>query len=63
MSMKQIRGKYNIPAKRGMEVEVENGMKGKIVGSQGMYVKIRVYDRTGISTYHPTWNITYPTAK
>ena len=61
--MKQIRQKYNVPAKRGMEVEVEHNMKGKIVASQGLYLRIRVYDRNGISTYNPTWHIKYPEGK
>ena len=60
MTMEQIRQKYNVPAKRGMEVDFENNMKGRIVGSSGLYLRIRVYDTTGIGTYHPTWKITYP---
>lgn len=60
MTIEQIRKKYGVPAKRGMVVEVENGMKGKIVGSYGLYLQIRVFDRTGISSYHPTWKIKYP---
>lgn len=59
MSMKQIRDKYNVPAKRGMIVGVGNDMKGVIVGSYGLYLRIRVYGDVGISTYHPTWQITY----
>lgn len=58
--MEQIRQKYNVPAKRGMTVGVGKYTKGKIIGSQGMYLRIKVYDQVGIGTYHPTWQITYP---
>ena len=59
MTMKQIRDKYNVPAKRGMLVELENNMKGIIVGSHKLYLRIKVFDRNGISTYHPTWKVKY----
>ena len=60
MTMEQIRQKYNVPAKRGMEVSIGKFMKGKIVGSMGLYLRIRVFDQVGIGSYHPTWKITYP---
>ena len=60
MTMERIRDKYNVPAKSGMEVGVGKFMKGRIVSSSGLYLRIRVYDTTGIGTYHPTWQITYP---
>ena len=65
MSMELIRQKYNVPAKRGIEVEVENNMKGKIVGSYGLYLRIKIFDpdigwQKYIGSYHPTWKIKYP---
>lgn len=60
MTMDGIRKKYNVPAKRGMKIKLEDDMEGIIVGSQGLYLRVRVLGKTGISTYHPTWHIKYP---
>lgn len=59
MTMKQIRDKYKVPAKRGMEVTIGD-MKGKIVGAKGLYLRIRFHDDPYIHSYHPTDQITYP---
>lgn len=65
MTMKQIRKKYRVPAKRGMIVCVGDDMKGKIIGSRGFYLRIKIIDpdlgiRKYAGTYHPTDKILYP---
>lgn len=65
MTMQQIRDKYSVPAKRGMIVNVGKYLTGKIVGSDGLYLRIKIFDpdigwhKYG-GSYHPTWQITYP---
>ena len=65
MTMEQIRQKYNVPAKRGVVVKVGKYLTGKIVGSYGLYLRIRIFDpdfgwNKYVGSYHPTWQISYP---
>ena len=59
MSMRYIRDHYGVPAKRGMEV-VAQGRKGRIVGSRGSYLRIKVDGEKNILSFHPTWEMEYP---
>jgi hypothetical protein len=57
--MEYIRDYYNVPAKRGMEV-VAQGRNGRIVGSRGEYLRIKVDGEKNILSFHPTWEMEYP---
>ena len=59
MSMAYIRDHYDVPAKRGMEV-VAQGRNGRIVGSRGAYLRIKVDGEKNILSFHPTWKMEYP---
>ncbi len=58
MSMESIRQKYNVPAKRGMDV-IAQGRKGVIVGSKGLYLRVRVEGEKNIISFHPEWEMEY----
>lgn len=63
MSMEQIRRTYGVPAKRGARVGFNptgaRESRGVIVGSRGMYLRVR-WDLEGRTvSLHPTWCIKY----
>lgn len=45
--------------KRGMEVEVYNGKRGRITSAYGSSVRIRLDGEKNPGHYHPTWEIIY----
>lgn len=49
---------YNVPAKRGMKILYGTTM-GTIVGSKGVYLRIRLDGEDSIKSYHPKNLITY----
>ena len=51
--MDYVRRMYGVPAKRGGLVRYE-GKTGKIVGSRGNYLRIRLDGEKRIRSYHPT---------
>lgn len=59
MSMKWIRDHYKVPAKRGMKV-IAQGQRGTIVGSKNEYLRIRIEGEKNILSFHPTWEMEYP---
>jgi hypothetical protein len=60
--MKWIRDHYTVPAKRGMEV-IAVGKRGTIVASKNGYLRIRINGQKKIFSFHPTWEMTYPSQK
>lgn len=66
MSMESIRNRYNVPAKRGMEVKIvsrpsdEEIITAKIVGSKGSYLRLLLPSARKSGLYHPTDSIEYP---
>lgn len=60
MSMKYIRDTYKVPAKRGMKV-IADGEPGKIVGSHGAYLRIKLDFKKKPLPFHPTWHMEYLT--
>jgi len=65
MSMKYIRDTYNVPAKRGMEINFKKcehqtiPNRGVIIGSKGHYLKVRFRGNLGVFNLHPSWMIEY----
>jgi len=58
MSMKWIRERYNVPARRGRKV-IAQGRKGVIVGSKGEYLRVRVEGEKNILSFHPEFEMEY----
>lgn len=58
MSMKWIRDRYKVPAKRGMNV-IAQGDRGTIVGSRNGYLRIQIDGQKKIFSFHPTDDIKY----
>lgn len=48
-----IRDYYGVPAKRGALVEYK-GKKGKVTGTNGPHVKVRLEGERHAGCYHPT---------
>jgi len=67
MSMKYIRDTYGVPAKRGGRVRYSppghEPREGRIVGSDGAYLRIRLDPHPGMvqhpTQHHPTWCMEY----
>ena len=62
MSMEYIRRTYGVPARRGALIEHNpDGINftGRIVGSKGAYLRVRMDGATRIWTLHPTWRVEY----
>lgn len=55
--MARICKSYNVPACRGMRVEVD-GLKGRILSSDGSGLHI-LFDSGRKGWAHPTWRVTY----
>ena len=67
-SIQWIRDHYGVPAKVGMRIiyapcegsrDLPRG--GMIVGTKGPYLRIRLDGEKRIGSYHPTWQVQYPT--
>lgn len=62
MSMRFIRDRYSVPAKRGARV-LYTGEKvpqfGTIVAAKGSYIRIRMDGEKYVGSYHPTWEMRY----
>ena len=60
MNFEYVNRYYQIPAKRGMRVEV-NGRSGVIAEDRGNYIGVNFDDDKpgNISNCHPTWKVTY----
>lgn len=58
MSLKYIRKRYGVPAKRGGKI-LYMGKPGKIVSAKGAYLRIKMDNYKLVETYHPTYRITY----
>lgn len=56
--MGYIRETYKVPAKRGMRVRF-NGLNGRIVGSRGGYLRVRLDGSKRPLICHPTWEMVY----
>lgn len=56
--MEYIRLKYRVPAKRGARIKY-SGIPGKITGSDGGYLLIKLDGEKKSKRFHPTWNIEY----
>jgi hypothetical protein len=61
MSMNYIRDTYKVPAKRGTRV-IACGKLGKIIGSRGGYLRIKIDTEKKPLLFHPTWNVVYLTS-
>jgi hypothetical protein len=65
MSMEYIRRHYNVPAKRGMSVQIcgDDGVRipARIVGSRGQYLRLWIPGGRRSYLYHPTDALEYPT--
>lgn len=61
-SLNYVRSRYGVPAKRGMRVTCD-GLEGIIVGGQGNYLRVRIDGEKHLSTWHPTWRVTYHAAE
>lgn len=63
MSMEYVRTCYGVPAKRGMEVEylAHDGelMRGRIVGSSGGRLRIRLGNNKRAMSFHPAYRLDY----
>lgn len=63
MSMDYIRRIYNVPARRGVRLRfcdsIGGPREGRIVGSRGQYLRVRLDGETSTRTMHPTWRIEY----
>ena len=62
MSMEYIRKHYDVPAKRGGRVVYSGGAQpvpGKITGTDGAHIRIRLDGSSFSQNYHPTWKIEY----
>ena len=59
MSMQYIRDYYGVPAKRGGRVRYMGDKTGKITGTKGPHLRIRLDGEKVIHSYHPRWNIEY----
>lgn len=57
--MALIRRRYRIPAKRGMQVLVHR-RPGRITGSDGDRLRIRLAGDKTSTLHHPTWRLRYP---
>ena len=62
MSIQYIRDYYKVPAKVGDEV-IAVGSVGRIIGTRGQYLRIRLHCNDSVGTYHPTWGIEYTAAQ
>ena len=60
MSMTWIRQHYNVPAKRGVRVEID-GKRGVITGTSGPHLRVRLDGDKHAVPAHPTWHMTYLT--
>jgi len=65
MSMDYIRRYYGVPAKRGGRIAYTGSkncvVTGRITGSDGQYLLIRLDGEKKSFRYHPTWELTYLT--
>lgn len=59
MSAAYVRGRYQVPAKRGMRITAQ-GKPATIVGFRGPHLRLRLDGEKHIVSAHPTWEITYP---
>lgn len=59
MSMEYIRKFYDVPAKRGMAVRFMGNRTGKIVWSDGAYLRIKFSGCKIAKNYHPTYTLEY----
>lgn len=57
-SLQYVRDYYNVPAYKGVRVNVY-GKSGVITGGDGSYVKIRLDGAKHAGNYHPTDGVTY----
>jgi hypothetical protein len=53
MSLQYIREYYGVPAKRGEPVRY-NGKPGRVTGSSGPHVRVRLAGQKHSRPYHPT---------
>ncbi len=58
-SLSWIRGYYGVPAFRGRPVTFE-GRPGRITGSSGPHLLVRLDDCDYPLILHPTWHVQYP---
>lgn len=58
MSMSWIRTVYNVPAKRGMKVNVD-GTAGVIISAKRGYIMVRFDGHRMALPCHPTWRVEY----
>jgi ribosomal protein L24 len=57
MSLQAIRKYYGIDVKRGQEVEIYNGKRGKVLSAKGMRLRVLV---DGVKElHHPTFEMKY----
>lgn len=63
MSMKYIRDRYGVPAKRGARVRYSGGdmpVEGTITSAApGAHLRIRLDGDKGVCYFHPTWKLEY----
>lgn len=63
MSMEYIRQHYGVPARRGARVRYrpERGKpcEGRITGTSGPHLMIRLDGRNRSEPFHPVWNLDY----
>lgn len=58
MSIQYIRTQYQVPAKRGGRI-LFRGKTGRITGSRGAHLLVRLDGDTRTSALHPTWEVEY----
>lgn len=58
MTMAYIRSKYNVPARKGMQVKV-SGKLGMITGTQNAHLMILLDGEKHATPHHPTYEIDY----
>ena len=58
MSLKYIRCRYGVPAKRGMRVTVD-GRAGRITSGKGGRLRVVFDGEEFVSICHPTWRVVY----
>lgn len=60
MSIDYIRRSYKVPAKVGGFVRcTRTGRIGKITGTRGPYLRIKMDDAKTARSFHPTWELEY----
>lgn len=62
MSMKYIRERYGVPAKKGGRVRYTGGDKpieGTITSTDGPHLRIRLDGNRWVDYFHPVWELEY----